>query len=321
MGLNPFTAPALYSMLPYAELADGIWYPMGGMYRVIESLAIIAKRLGVEFLYGTPVDRITTKGRIATGVTLADGHHLPAGVVVANADLSYVYRSLLPADGGFKKLARKRYGCSVLIFYWGLDRTFPELNTHNLYLAEDFLGSLDPIFKDLSLAADPSFYVHAPARIDPSMAPMGHESLMVAIPVGHINDACPQDWDALLKRARASVLKRLTSEGISDLEPHIQVEYQITPQDLQDQFNLYKGSAHGLSHNLTQMGYFRPHNQHPKYRNLFFVGASTHPGTGVPTVLVSARLAVERILNEFGVPSQGSLLTTTIPTRKIAIDA
>jgi phytoene dehydrogenase-like protein len=144
----------------------------------------------------------------------------------------------------------------------------------------------------------PNFYIHAPARMDTSAAPAGHDSLYVAVPVGHINEKNPQDWHTIQGQARAFILERLTQLGISDVESHLKVEVSFGPHDWQRRYNLTHGSAHGLSHKLTQMAYFRPHNRHKRYRNLYFVGASTHPGTGVPTVLVSARLTAQRILEE-----------------------
>lgn len=313
MGLSPFQAPALYSMLPYAELAQGVWHPAGGMYSVVESLARIAESLGVEFVYGKPVHRINVDTNRATGVLLSDGQQLRADVIVANADLTYVYRSLLPDDGTARRLERKRYGCSALIFYWGLDHPIPKLETHNLFLARDYRASLAPIFEQLGLSDDPSFYLHVPTRADPSMAPDRCDTLMLVFPVGHIDEGRPQDWDALLDRARQVVLRRLRQLGLTDLESHIVFERRATPRDLQDQLNLVKGSAHGLSHNLTQMGFLRPRNRHARFRNLYFVGASTHPGTGMPTVLISARLAAERILDETGLPAKSPLHARPTP--------
>ena len=130
------------------------------------------------------------------------------------------------------------------------------------------------------------------------MAPEGQDSLTVIVPVGHLNEAEPQDWPTVQKRTRRVVLERLAKFGLTDLEEHIKFEMCYTPLDWLARFNLIQGASHGLSHNLLQMGYFRPHNRHARYRNLYFVGASTHPGTGLPTVLVSARLATERILQE-----------------------
>jgi phytoene dehydrogenase-like protein len=151
---------------------------------------------------------------------------------------------------------------------------------------------------------EPNFYIHAPVRVDPSLAPNGHETLVVAVPVGHIDGNSSLDWQALKSRARAFIFKRLAQAGLSDLESHIKVERSFTPGDWKKHYNLTRGSTHGLSHKLTQMGYLRPHNTHRRYRNLYFVGASTHPGTGMPTVLVSARHVTERVLRDSG--EQGS---------------
>ncbi len=307
VGLSPYEAPAVYSLLQYTEFADGVWLPIGGMYRVIEVLTGIAEKWGVQFMYNTPVKRINVDGRKATGVTLADGQQIQADVVVANADLPYVYRHLLPDDGTADRLERKRYGCSALIFYWGVDKQYPQLGPHNLFLAGDYRQSFDPIFKGLTVPEDPNFYVHAPVRVDPSAAPEGRDTLIVAIPVGHINDASPKDWNPIQDRIRRVVLQRLGEIGLVDLDEHIKFEAISTPSDWQCRYNLTKGSTHGLSHNLTQMGYLRPRNRHRRFRNLYFVGASTHPGTGLPIVLVSARLAAERILHGASVHRQASL--------------
>jgi phytoene desaturase len=308
IGVSPYEAPAVFSLLQYTELADGVWFPMGGMYRVIEALTGIAERWGVRFMYNAPVAQINVDGRRVTGVTLADGRQIKADIVVANADLTYVYRTLLPDDGAADRLERKKYGCSALMFYWGLDKQYPQFGPHNLFLAGDYRGSFDQIFQDLTLPDDPSFYVHAPVRVDPALAPEGQDTLTAAIPVGHINSAAPQDWAAIQTRARKIILQRLAEIGVSDLEEHIKFEVSYTPPDWQGRYNLVKGSTHGLSHNLMQLGYLRPRNRHDRYRNLYFVGASTHPGTGMPTVLVSARLATERILQEAGVPQVTSVV-------------
>lgn len=304
MGLSPYEAPALYSLLQYTESADGIWFPIGGMYRIIQALVEIAKKWGVQFTYNTPVDKINIDNRKVYGVTLADGREMLADIVIANADLPYVYRDLLPDDGTTDRLDRKKYGCSTVMFYWGLKKQYLQLAPHNLFIAGDYRQGFDRIFKDLTVPEEPSFYVHAPVRVDPSLAPKGQDTLVVAVPVGHINDAKPQDWVGIKMKARRSVIQRLDEIGVSDLEEHIKFEESYTPLDWRSRYNLIKGSTHGLNHNLMQMGYLRPRNRHDRYRNLYFVGASTHPGTGLPTVLVSAQLVAERILKEIGVPSQ-----------------
>lgn len=302
MGLSPYDAPALYSMMQYTEFAHGIWFPKGGMYHVIEVLCDIAKKWGVHFHYNKPVGAINVDGSKVIGVELVDGERVLSDIVVANADLPYVYNSLLPPDGVTEKLNKMNYGCSAIVFTWGLDKQYPQLDTHNLFLAEDTRQSYDPIFNEFTLPEDPSFYVHAPLRADPSQAPKGHDTLVVAFPVGHIQESAIQDWDDLQKRAREVVMDRLKEIGADDIDDHIKFEVKFMPQDWQSRYNLVKGTTHGLSHKLLQMAYFRPHNKHSSYKNLYFVGASTHPGTGLPTVLVSAKLVSQRIIDEFGRP-------------------
>jgi phytoene desaturase len=302
LGLSPYDAPATYSLLQYTELADGVWFPMGGMYSVINSLVSIAKAHGVRFMYNTPVKQIEVNGNRATGVVLQNGARLSADVIVANADLPYVYRHLLPDQAEADRLERMKYTCSAVMFYWGVDKVYPQLGHHNIYLAGDYRGSFDRIFKDRSLPDDPSFYVNAAVRTDPTAAPAGQDTLMVLVPVGHLDDRAGQDWDALRTRARASVLRRLADMGVSDLEQHLKFEISYTPRDWFNLYGLAKGAAFGLSHNFTQVGYLRPQNRHSHYRNLYFTGSSTHPGSGLPMAMLSARLTTERIMKEVGVP-------------------
>jgi phytoene desaturase len=300
MGLSPYESPATYSFMQYTELADGLYFPQGGMYRVAETLTSIAGKHGVQFNYNTPVEKILVNGNLVSGVELADGQRINADIVVANADLGYVYRQLLPDDGEASRIDHKEYGCSTLMFYWGLDKQFAQLGAHNLFFSGDYRKGFEDIFKGSGMPEEPNFYIHAPGRMDLSAAPAGADTLYVAVPVGSLNDKNPQDWQDLQKQARAFILERLAQVGMPDIAQHIIVEVCFTPQDWQRRYNLTRGCAHGLSHKLTQMGYFRPHNRHGRYRNLYFVGASTHPGTGVPTVLVSARLTARRIQDDAG---------------------
>jgi phytoene desaturase len=302
LGLSPFDAPATYSLLQYTELADGVWFPAGGLYRVVESLASIAEAQGVRFVYAAAVKQIEVEGNRATGVLLQDGGRLGADVIVANADLPYVYSDLLPDETAARRLERMRYTCSAIMFYWGVDRAYPELGAHNIFLAGDYRASFDRIFKDNALPDEPSFYVHAPARIDPSAAPAGQDTLMVLVPAGHLDEATRQNWSGQQARARETIFRRLGDAGITNLQEHIKFEVSYTPRHWRSLYNLARGAAFGLSHSFMQVGYLRPHNRHGRYRNLYFVGASTHPGTGLPMVLLSARLTTQRIVKETGVP-------------------
>ena len=295
VGLSPFDAPATFSLLPYTEAAHGVWFPAGGMYSIVESLVDLARDAGVEFSFGTTVSRVDTHEDRARGVVLADGSRLEADVVLANADLPYVYRELLPDREMAKSMSRKRFSCSAISFFWGLDRTYDALGPHTLFLADDYRENFASIVRDLSLPGNPSLYVHAPARLDPSMAPAGGDTLTAIIPVGHLSEGRRQDWDERRDRAREHVFRRLRTIGITDIEGHIKFEEATTPVSWAERHNLAKGSTHGLSHTLTQMAYLRPSNRHRRYRNLYFVGASTHPGTGVPMTMVSGRLVAQRI--------------------------
>jgi phytoene desaturase len=306
MGLSPFEAPATFSMMPYTELAHGVWYPRGGMYRVVEALLEIARAAGVTFEFGTAVEHIEVNAANAKakGVFLEDGRRLTADAIVANADLPYVYNNLLPQDASSRRLARKHFSCSVISFFWGLDKPYPSLPPHTLFLADDYRENFDSIIDELTLPQNPSLYVHAPGRLDPAMAPPGKETLIAIVPVGHLDERGEQDWRQIRNRARGEVLRRLAGLGIGDLEEHLEFEVNYTPPSWRKRYNLVKGATHGLSHTLTQLGYMRPGNRHPRYHNLYFVGASTHPGTGLPTALVSARLMASRLLEDAGVRSR-----------------
>ncbi len=301
MGLSPFDAPATFSMMPYTEMAHGVWYPRGGMYRVVDALMEIAQQARVEFAFDTAVKQIVLNDGRAEGVILEDGRRLHADAVLANADLPYVYQDLLPRDGQAEQLLRKRYSCSVISFFWGIDRPYKSLGPHTLFLADDYRANFDEIIHDLAVPTNPSLYIHAPARLDPTMAPAGEDTLIAIVPVGHLNEREDEDWKARIQQARQAVFHRLALRGIHDLEAHIKFETCFTPISWRKRYNLVRGSTHGLSHNLTQLAYFRPSNRHSHYYNLYFVGASTRPGTGMPTALISARLAAQRITEDFGI--------------------
>jgi phytoene desaturase len=301
LGLSPYDAPATYSLLQYTELAEGVWYPKGGMYAGIQALVKIAEKLGVKFIYNAPVKKLKIEGPKVKSVLLEDGRELVADIFVGNADLPYIYKELLPPSSEVQKLENKLYTCSTIMFYWGVDQEYSQMAHHNVFLGGDYKASFDQIFQDHTLPEVPSFYVHAPARTDPDAAPNGQETLYVLVPVGHLDARSEQDWEALVNRARETVFTRLAKEmGAVDLRKHIKFEIVYQPKTWQKRFNLEKGAAFGLSHNFWQVGYLRPQNRHKEYKNLYFTGASTHPGTGLPIVLLSARLTTERILKEAG---------------------
>jgi phytoene desaturase len=313
LGLSPYDAPATYSLLQYTELAEGVWYPMGGMYAGIQALTKVAEKLGVKFVFNSPVKKLKVEGSKVVGAETFDGKTYTADIFVGNADLPYIYKELLPDAREAKKLDEKLYTCSTIMFYWGVDKQYKQIAHHNVFLGGDYKASFDQIFEDHTLPEIPSFYVHAPARTDPAAAPEGQETLYVLVPVGHLSERSKQDWDALVNRARATVFARLKKEmGITDLKEHIKFEIVYQPKVWKERFNLEKGAAFGLSHNFWQVGYLRPHNRHAQYKNMYFAGASTHPGTGLPIVLLSARLTTERILKEKGTIAVQKVVEATL---------
>lgn len=321
MGMSPFDAPGTYSLLQYTELAEGIWYPEGGFHKVVEALINIGKRLGVTYRFSTPVTAITLSpdNSHATGVQLANGEHLTADLVISNADLVYTYNNLLPPSPRGRALLTRQASCSSISFYWSLSRTVPELKTHNIFLADEYAESFNAIFKRQDLPDEPSFYVNVPSRVDPSAAPPDTDAVVVLCPVGHLTGSSatpsvpgssstkkglptnPQDWPALTSRARASVLSTISSRLGVDLAPLITHESLNTPTTWRAAFNLDRGAILGLSHSFFNVLAFRPGTRHASIRALYFVGASTHPGTGVPIVLAGSRITAEQILRDVGV--------------------
>jgi phytoene desaturase len=298
VGQSPFSSPALFSMVPAAELKEGSFFPKGGMYTIVEKLVTEAKSCGVQFCFNKPVRNIRVNGDVAESVVFEDGSETEADIIVANADLPYVYRKLLPDRRKSRKLDRMKYSCSAICFHWGLDKVYPQLGHHNVFLSDGFRDGLNSIFRDKSVGEKPSFYVHAPCRTDPMAAPENQDTLSFIVGAGHVDKKKKQDWDDLTKKTRNAVIKRLIQLGMEDIEDHIKFEICYTPESWESACNISRGSVFGsLAHNILQMGYFRPHNQHNKYKNLLFVGGSTHPGNGIPNVLISARLTAERILN------------------------
>ena len=300
VGQNPEKAPALFSMIPAAELIEGSFFAKGGMSSVVDKLISVAEDLGVKFILGTSVEKIETDTQIASGVLLKDGTQMNADVVVANADLPYVYRELLPDKSISAKIDKKKYTCSAMVFHWGVKKVYPQLGHHNVFLSDKYHENLKLVFNKKSLSDEPSFYVHAPVRSDPTAAPAGEDTLSVIIPVSHLDEKYKQDWNKMRNDARASVISRLEKLGMKDLDANIKFEICYLPATWQSAFNLSRGATFGsLNHNIMQMGYFRPKNRHKKYKNLFFVGGSTHPGNGIPLVLLSAKLTSERIIKHY----------------------
>ncbi|KAK4189766.1 Phytoene desaturase protein [Podospora australis] len=312
MGMSPFDAPSTYSLLQYTELAEGIWYPKGGFQTVLEAIERIGRRLGVKYRLEAPVAKILTNGTTAKGVQLESGEQLEADLVIVNADLVYAYNNLFPqADENktvgpqitdyTKDLNKREASCSSISFYWSFSKKIPELGTHNIFLADEYKESFDAIFKRHTLPSDPSFYVNVPSRIDPTAAPEYGDAIIALVPVGHLSPLHPSDgdWPALVAKAKQAVLATVEKRtGCASLADLIIEETVNTPPVWQRKFNLDRGAILGLSHDFFNVLSFRPRTRAVAVENAYFVGASTHPGTGVPIVLAGAKITAEQILGD-----------------------
>lgn len=299
LGLSPYDSLAVYSLLPYVEIAGGIHYPMGGMHRLPAALERLATELGVRFRYGVEVARLERAAGAVSGVVLQNGERVGADLVVMNADLPYAYGRLLGEH--YPAIEEKRFSCSAVLMCLGVTRTYPHLLHHNFVVGRDMRAACRDLFVRHRMPEDPPFYVVATTRTDPGQAPPGCESLFVLV----LAPSQPKDrdrwtdWRSEGPRVEEQTLRRMEETlGMTGLRGHIVTRRLATPQTFTDRYGNLRGEAFGLSHNFRQIGWFRPHNRHARLRNLYFVGQSTHPGCGLPMVLISAECAVDRILAE-----------------------
>lgn len=285
LGLSPYDAPWVYATLAYMEFGEGIWYPQGGLPRITEAIAELAQKRGAEIRLDAKVTSIDGKR-----VTLATGEVIEADAVVTNADLTYTNRELL------KKSERRnlRYSCSAHLLYIDYEGELENLQHHNVIFGEDFKGNLDALFHDLKVPTDPAFYVCLAKRTDPTVAPDGHHSLFVLIPVPNLDlEMSSEDQD----RLEATVFARLAKESGFD-QTRIRGIKRCGPRQWRDELNLDRGAAFGLSHDLFQSAFMRPQNVRADTPGLYYVGASTVPGNGLPMVLISAELVEQRLLSD-----------------------
>jgi len=301
LGLSPYHSPAIYTLLAYSELVeDGLWFPEGGMYALAGALLRVAEEDGVQVQTGQTVTAIAVQGGRCLGVE-TDRGFVPADIVLTNADLPYAYTHLLPEPGqrdlSSKRIESLSYTCSAYMLYLGVRRRYEHLLHHNFFLGHEYRRTLDQIFAERRLPDDPAFYLCVASASDRGFAPPGGSSLMVLVPVPA--ESPRVDWQRERPAFRERILRLLeTRAGMPDLRQQIDVCWERSPGDWQKEYNLHRGAAFGLAHGLFQAGYFRPDNRSKRVPNLYFVGASTRPGTGVPLVMIGARLVAERIARE-----------------------
>lgn len=290
LGGSPFELPGLFSILPYGELAHGLWLPRGGIYTLVEAIEALARELGVAIRTGCRVERILTENGRVVGVRLAEGDSHPSSVVVSNLDLPSTLAELVGQPP-----PPLRMSPAVLTFYWVVARRPEGLGHHTIYLPSDYRAAFDQLNRGTGVPAEPAFYVAAPGAADPDVADGGSSPVFVLVPVPLLSRLGRLDWAAARDRIRQFVLRRVRDSGVSLAPSEILAERILTPEDWRRRFGLFDGSAFGAAHTLDQMGPFRPRNYSRRFRGLYFTGASTTPGTGMPMVVLSGKLVAERI--------------------------
>ncbi|HSH04772.1 MAG TPA: phytoene desaturase family protein [Anaerolineae bacterium] len=303
VGGNPFDTTSIYAMIHYLEREWGVYYAMGGTGALVNALVKLIEELGGRFHYNSPVTEIIVKNKRAHGIRLADGSVHDAHHVISNADVAFTYKNLIDpehrswrnSDFRYDKLTR--YSMSLFVIYFGTKKRYTDsrLAHHNIILSERYKGLLHDIFKKKVLADDFSLYLHMPTLTDPSLAPDGHEGFYVLSPVPHLGGDI--DWNVMAKPYRDRIMQFLEENYLPDLQENLVAEHYIDPLHFQNTLNSQMGSAFSVEPILTQSAWFRPHNRSEDISNLYFVGAGTHPGAGLPGVLSSSKIAEDLIVS------------------------
>ncbi|MFN8377820.1 MAG: phytoene desaturase [Anaerolineae bacterium] len=298
IGGNPFDASSIYAMIHHIEREWGIYYAKGGTGAAIEAMGRLFEDVGGKIHLNAEISEITVDPddtRRVTGVRMGDGSLVKADIVVSNADAAFTYRNMIAPEYRKKYTDKKidslKYSMSLFVIYFGTKRQYRDqgLAHHNIILSERYKGLLNDIFKKKVLADDFSLYLHIPTMTDPSMAPPGHETFYVLSPVPHLG--ADIDWATTAKLYRDRIMQFLEENYLPDLQENIVVEHMIDPRHFKNTLNSHMGAAFSVQPILLQSAWFRPHNQSEDFDNLYFVGAGTHPGAGLPGVLSSSIIA------------------------------
>jgi phytoene desaturase len=292
IGGNPFRASAIYCLIAALENRWGVHFAMGGTGALVSGLVDLIEGQGGEARCGCEVESIVVENGAARGVRLATGETIAADIVVSNADSAWTYSRLLPASArrrwSDRKIARASYSMSLFVWYFGVRRRYEDVAHHTILMGPRYRDLLTDIFQRKILAQDFSLYLHRPTATDPSLAPPGCDAFYVLSPVPNLEGG--QDWSAIAEGYRTRIAAALEASVLPGLSGEIATSRVMTPQNFEAELNAYRGAAFGLEPILTQSAWFRPHNASEDVRNLFLVGAGTHPGAGLPGVLSSARI-------------------------------
>ena len=291
IGGNPFSVTCIYSLINALERQWGVHWAVGGTGKLVQGLATLLQGQGGTLRCNAEVRRIEVDRGRATGVTLASGERLAADIVVSNADTAWTYRHLVEPQHRRhwtdRRIEKGRYSMSLFVWYFGTRRQYPGVPHHMMLLGPRYKELLADIFRRHKLADDFSLYLHRPTATDASMAPPGHDTFYALAPVTHLDSGT--DWAAQAEPMRRAIAELLDRTVLPGFQAHLSTSFVTTPQDFHDRLLSLKGAAFGLEPLLMQSAWFRPHNRSEDVDGLYMVGASTHPGAGVPGVLMSAK--------------------------------
>jgi phytoene desaturase len=299
VGGNPFTTTSIYTLIHCLERKWGVYFPKGGTGRLVRALVKLFQELGGEIRYNAEIRRIVSRDGAVTGLQTKTGREESFDLVVSNADVVHTYDRLLKeeprAAAMRRRLGRKKYSMSLFLIYFGTNRKYPNLEHHNVIFGPRYRELLGDVFERGRLADDFSLYLHAPTRSDPSLAPPGCEAFYVLSPVPHLGKLAI-DWRSEGPRYAAKILAYLEKRYMPGLRASIVTQRIFTPADFRSELNAHFGSAFSLEPRLMQSAYFRVHNRDRNIRGLYFVGAGTHPGAGIPGVVNSGKATAQLIL-------------------------
>jgi len=318
VGSAPDQSPAVLCGIAHMQTADGVWYPRGGTGAVPQALERLAGELGVELRTGVGARRIALDSRgAAAGVETDDGEFLPVRAVVSNMDAVRTYSELLRDTEPARRFeAAKAYepACSGVVLYLGLDRAYEQLLHHNFVFSADPHAEFEAIYRHGEPAPDPTCYVCAPARTEPSVAPPGGEALYVLVHTPYLRPH--HDWKRMFPDYRRVILDKLARcGGLSDLESRIRFEAALTPQDIHDRYRVLNGAIYGLASHGQWLGAFKPGNRRRDVPGLYLAGGAAHPGPGMPMVLMSGWIAADALSSDIGLGSAapGRVLAEVAP--------
>ena len=288
-GSSPYLTPGIMSMIPHLEMFFGTFFPEGGMHEIVMSLYRLAVSEGVNFHFESKVDEICIENGKATGLRVGKSIH-NADLIVSNMDIFPTYRNLLPNESAPEKTLAQERSSSALIFYWGVNKTFPHLDLHNILFSNNYQEEFDHIFNKKTLGNDPTIYINITSKDWPSDAPEGCENwfVMINAPGDH-----GQDWEAMKAAARKNIIEKLNRVLKTDMESLITVEHVLDPPGIQSSTSSYRGALYGAASNSRFSAFLRHPNFSRKISNLYFCGGSVHPGGGIPLCLLSAKIIAD----------------------------